>query len=79
MAREPLRFSTPIVNAEGLPTQRFQQMWQQLFTKPIFRLVPEQDPPAKGDLVVEATSDTSLTLKYRGSDGVVRSVSLTLA
>ncbi len=36
-------------------------------------------PASNGDLVVEATSNTSLTLRLKGSDGVVRSVSLTLA
>jgi hypothetical protein len=36
-------------------------------------------PASNGDFVVEATSNTSLTLRLKGSDGVVRSVSLTLA
>lgn len=36
-------------------------------------------PTNNGDLVIQATSDTSLTFKYKGSDGVVRSASLTLA
>lgn len=36
-------------------------------------------PVNNGDLVVEATSNTSLTFKYKGSDGTVRSASLTLA
>jgi hypothetical protein len=36
-------------------------------------------PANNGELMVEATSNTSLTLRLRGSDGVVRSVSLTLA
>lgn len=35
-------------------------------------------PTNKGDLVIQATSNTSLTFKYRGSDGTVRSASLTL-
>jgi hypothetical protein len=35
-------------------------------------------PAANGDLVVEATSDTSLTFRSKGSAGVVRSASLTL-
>jgi nitrous oxidase accessory protein NosD len=34
---------------------------------------------ANGQLGFQATSDTTLTLKYRGSDGVTRSVALTLA
>jgi len=36
-------------------------------------------PASNGDLVVEATSNTSLTFRLKGSDGVVRSASLTLA
>lgn len=36
-------------------------------------------PASKGDLLIEATSDTSLTFKYKGSDGTVRSASLTLS
>jgi len=32
-----------------------------------------------GDLAFEATSNTSLTIRYRGSDGTTRSVALTLA
>lgn len=36
-------------------------------------------PASNGDLVVEATSNTSVTIKLKGSDGTVRSVVLTLA
>jgi hypothetical protein len=36
-------------------------------------------PADNGQLMLEATSDTSLTFKYKGSDGVVRSASLTLS
>jgi hypothetical protein len=36
-------------------------------------------PKLPGDMVFQLTSDTSLTIKAMGSDGVVRSVSLTLA
>lgn len=36
-------------------------------------------PTANGDLVFEATSNTALTIKYKGSDGTVRSVELTLS
>ena len=35
-------------------------------------------PAVDGQLVIEATSDTLLTLKYRGSDGVIRAVELVL-
>lgn len=36
-------------------------------------------PAANGDLVFEATSNTSVKVKLKGSDGVVRSATLTLA
>lgn len=36
-------------------------------------------PANNGDLTFEATSNTSLTFKYKGSDGVVRSGSITLS
>lgn len=36
-------------------------------------------PPTNGDLMFEATSNTSLTVKLKGTDGTVRSVVLTLA
>ena len=36
-------------------------------------------PATHGDLVFETTSDTSVTIKLKGSDGIVRSVALTLA
>lgn len=35
-------------------------------------------PLKNGDLVLEATSNTTVKVKLKGSDGVVRSVSLTL-
>ena len=36
-------------------------------------------PSSDGQLMVEATSNTQLTFKYKGSDGVVRSGSITLS
>ncbi len=36
-------------------------------------------PVDSGNLVFEFTSDTSLTIKIKGSDNIVRSVVLTLA
>ena len=36
-------------------------------------------PLTNGDLTVEATSDTTLTFKYKGSDGTVRTGTLTLS
>lgn len=36
-------------------------------------------PAKNGDVVIEATNNTTLTFKLKGSDGVVRSATLTLA
>ena len=36
-------------------------------------------PTSNGQLVVEATNDTTLTFKYKGSDGVVRSGTISLS
>ena len=50
------------------------------FTIPVVeRPAATVTPAANGDFVVEKTSNTTLTLKLRGSDGVVRAVALTLA
>lgn len=43
--------------------------------KPQANAVPQE----VGDLVIQATSNTSLTFKFRGTDGTVRSGSITLA
>ena len=75
---EPLQFRDIVVNSDGTPTERFRRLWQTMFRQPVFTLASTQEPPAKGQLVVAATSDTSLTFRYRGADGVVRSGSITL-
>ena len=36
-------------------------------------------PPANGDMTFELTNDTTLKIKARGSDGIVREASLVLA
>jgi hypothetical protein len=46
-----------------------------LFLRPSASLTP----PNNGDLRIEATSNTTLTFKYKGSDGTVRSGTITLA
>lgn len=45
------------------------------------RFVPDlsSTPVNNGDLTFEATSNTSLKIKYKGSDGTVRSTTLTLS
>lgn len=44
------------------------------------RIMPSASatPENNGDVVFEFTSDTTFTIKAKGSDGIVRSVTLTL-
>lgn len=44
----------------------------------IWRPAASATPPANGDLAFEATSNTTLTVRLKGSDGVVRSATLSL-
>lgn len=44
-----------------------------------FTPAASQTPTTNGELTFEATSNTSITLKYKGSDGTVRSGSITLS
>jgi hypothetical protein len=45
------------------------------------RLQPEQsaDPLLNGELVIEATNNTTLTFKLQGDDGVIRTGTITLS
>lgn len=49
-----------------------------IFGTPVFVPSASSVPAANGELTIEATSNTSLTFRLRGSDGIVRSASLTL-
>jgi len=48
------------------------------FGTPIFTPAASFTPTANGELSMEATSNTSITIKLKGTDGVVRSAVLTL-
>ena len=50
-----------------------------LIKDPVLTPPAENDPVAAGDMVFELTSDTTLTIKVKGSDDVVRSAAITLA
>jgi hypothetical protein len=80
MAREPLRYTTPIVDAGGLPSNYLLRLWQGLLGSegPVIRPQAVQDPQTNGDLTITADSDTTLTFRYKGSDGVIRTGSITL-
>jgi hypothetical protein len=80
MAREPLRYNVPIVDANGVPTETFQRLWAESVASrgPVFRLIDGQTPQTRGDLVVTITGDDTLIFQYKGSDGVTRSGSVAL-
>jgi hypothetical protein len=44
----------------------------------VFRGITSQTPGGNGDLCIEATSNSLLTFKYKGSDGTIRSATLAL-
>lgn len=44
----------------------------------VIRPASSATPSLIGHLVIEATSNTTLTIKYKGTDGTIRSVALTL-
>ncbi len=46
---------------------------------PVLRPGASVTPASNGDMVFEATSDTTVTLKLKGSDGTVRSAIITLS
>lgn len=52
---------------------------KQTFDRACFQPSASVTPAANGDLEIQMTSNTSLTFKYKGSDGVVRSGSVTLS
>ena len=49
------------------------------FGSPFFTPAASVTPTVNGELVIEATSNTSVTIKLKGTDGTVRSVALTLS
>jgi len=69
------------VDEKGKPSKDFYN-WVRFISASfvsIRRPAPSVTPSDVGDLVIQATSNTSLTFKYKGSDGTVRSGSLTLS
>ena len=50
-----------------------------IYGSPVFTPTASITPENNGDVAVEFTNNTTLTLKAKGSDGTVRSVALTLA
>ena len=70
------------IDAEQMPVSAPQQAALSLKVNtisPVFVPSTSVTPAANGNMVFELTSNTSLTVKVKGSDGTVRSVVLTLA
>lgn len=73
---EPIR--AKIADTAGNATEYFKRLWQTVLNRPSFLLSSQQTPSRNGELVFEATNDTTLTFRYQGADGVVRSGTITL-
>lgn len=68
----------PLVNNTNLGANG--NAWNGYFSSTtVHALAASVTPANNGDLMFQATSNTSLTFKYKGSDGTVRSASVTLA
>ena len=67
----PLSERVPIADDKGYATAYFSRQWQGLANVPTVLL--------GGRLQIEATTDTLLTISYRGSDGVLRSGTIALS
>lgn len=78
---QPPTLRTNFVDGSGqlmlTSLQFLQQMWGaiNLLNRPPASITPTND----GDLVIQATSNTTLTFKYKGSDGTIRSGAITLS
>jgi len=73
--------SNAYVDEKGRPSKDFYN-WVRFISASFLsfrRPAASVTPTDIGDLVVQATSNTSLTFKYKGSDGTIRSASLTLS
>lgn len=69
----------PVVDKFMTDTGKFMTDTSALIKDPVLTPPAENDPVAAGDMVFELTSDTTLTIKVKGSDDVVRSAAITLA
>ncbi len=56
------------------------RIWPNLYVPGNLTIAPGSSvtPASNGDMVIEATSNTTVKIKLKGTDGTVRSVSLTL-
>jgi hypothetical protein len=75
-----LQSSTELTEDGTPPSYYFQKIWQSTMKllQGLIRPALTATPIDNGDLVFEFTTNTTLKIKVKGYDGVVRSVSLTL-
>lgn len=78
---QPPTLRTSFVDASGALMLTSLQFLQKVYVAINLLLRPSAsiNPANNGELVVEATSNTTLTFKYMGDDGVVRSGTVTLS
>ena len=67
------------INVEQMPVSAPQAAALVTKANPVLLPAASATPANNGEMVFEHTSNTSLTLRLKGTDGVVRSVALTLA
>ena len=67
------------MDAAQLPVSAPQTATLVTKANPVLLPAASAAPANNGDLVFERTSDTSLTLRLKGTDGVVRAAALALA
>jgi len=73
------QLNVAITDADLVSLAGTETLTNKTLTSPVINPAASSTPAANGNMTFELTSDTSLTLKVKGSDGVVRSSVLTLS
>ena len=73
------QLNAAVTDADLVSLTGTETLTNKTLTSPVITPAASSTPAANGNMTFELTSDTSLTLKVKGSDGVVRSAVLTLS
>jgi len=73
------QLNVAVTDADLVSLAGTETLTNKTLTSPVINPAASSTPAANGNMTFELTSDTSLTLKVKGSDGVVRSSVLTLS
>ena len=73
------QFNVAVTDADLVSLAGTETLTNKTLTSPVINPAASSTPAANGNMTFELTSNTSLTLKVKGSDGVVRSSVLTLS